>query len=76
MPTLDWLGKEKVINHHNDVPYRVLKRQYSFDEHGIHEEDNHSENMIVHRDNLEALKWMKFPKSIVCVAMALICIKL
>jgi hypothetical protein len=24
MPTLDWIGKDKVINHHNDVPYRVL----------------------------------------------------
>lgn len=24
MPTLDWIGKDKVINHHMDVPYRVL----------------------------------------------------
>ncbi|WIV13670.1 hypothetical protein [Proteiniborus sp. MB09-C3] len=24
MPTLNWIGKEKVINHHLDVPYRVL----------------------------------------------------
>ena len=30
MPTLEWIGKEKVINHHQDVPYRVLERQYSF----------------------------------------------
>ena len=26
MPTLEWIGKEKVINHHQDVPYRVLER--------------------------------------------------
>ena len=32
MPTLDWIGKDKVINHHLDVPYRVLERQYSFGE--------------------------------------------
>ena len=29
MPTLQWIGKEKVINHHLDVPYRVLDHQYS-----------------------------------------------
>ncbi len=56
MPTLDWIGKSKVINHHQDVPFRVLERQYSFDESGQHEEDNGSGNMIIHGDNLEALK--------------------
>ena len=56
MPTLEWIGKEKVINHHQEVPFRVLDRQYSFDEDGQHAEDNGSENMIIHGDNLEALK--------------------
>ena len=56
MPTLEWIGKEKVINHHQDVPYRVLERQYSYDEQGQHTEDNGSENMVIHGDNLEALK--------------------
>lgn len=56
MPTLDWIGKDKVINHHLDVPYRVLERQYSYDENGQHTEDNGSENMIIHGDNLSALK--------------------
>ena len=56
MPTLDWIGKDKVINHHQDVPYRVLERQYSFDQQGQHTEDNGSENMVIHGDNLEALK--------------------
>ena len=56
MPTLEWIGKEKVVNHHLDVPYRVLERKYSFDENGQHEEDNGSENMIIRGDNLEALK--------------------
>ncbi len=56
MPTLDWIGKNKVINHHQEVPYRVLDRKYSFDENGQHEEDNGSENMIIKGDNLEALK--------------------
>lgn len=45
MPTLDWIGKDKVINHHLDVPYRVLERVYSYDEKGLHNEDNDSENM-------------------------------
>lgn len=46
MPTLDWIGKDKVINHHKDVPYKVLERKYSFDESGMHKEDIHSNNMI------------------------------
>ena len=56
MPTLEWIGKDKVVNHHQEVPYRVLERQYSYDEVGQHAEDNGSENMIIHGDNLEALK--------------------
>lgn len=48
MPTLDWIGKDKVINHHMDVPYRVLDPQYEYGEPGG--------NMIIHGDNLSALK--------------------
>ena len=56
MPTLEWIGKSKVINHHQDVPFRVLERKYSFDKNGQHDEDNGSETMIIRGDNLEALK--------------------
>lgn len=56
MPTLEWIGKSKVINHHQEVPFRVLERKYSFDENGQHNEDNGSENMIIRGDNLKALK--------------------
>ena len=38
MPTLEWIGKDKVVNHHQEVPYRVLDRQYSYDEAGQHAE--------------------------------------
>ena len=44
MPELNWVGKDKVITHHLDVPYRVLDRQYSYDEHGQHDADNGSQN--------------------------------
>ena len=56
MPTLEWIGKDKVVNHHMEVPFRVLERKYSFDENGQHNEDNGSGNMIIRGDNLEALK--------------------
>ena len=56
MLTLEWIGKNKVVNHHQEVPFRVLERQYSFDEQGQHTENNDSENTIIHGDNLEALK--------------------
>ena len=34
MLTLEWIGKNKVVNHHQKGPFRVLERQYSFDEQG------------------------------------------
>lgn len=29
MPTLEWIGKDNVLNHHQEVPSRVLERRYS-----------------------------------------------
>lgn len=48
MPTLEWIGKEKVINHRQKISYRILRRQYSFDEQGQYTEDNGSPNMIIY----------------------------
>lgn len=58
MPTLHWIGKEKVINHHLDVPYRVLEHQYTFNAPMAKaiEAEGESGNKIIHGDNLEALK--------------------
>ena len=44
MPILQWIGKEKVVNHHLEVPCHELSRTYSFDEEGQKEKDNGSEN--------------------------------
>lgn len=57
MPTLTWIGKDKVVNHHHDVPYRVLEHQYGFrsEDEGDQSLTN-SGNKIIHGDNLEALK--------------------
>ena len=48
MPTLEWIGKEKVINHHQEVPFRILEKKYTYNA-------ENSENMIIHeydsRDN-------------------------
>lgn len=49
MPTLEWIGKEKVINHHQEVPFRVLDKKYTFNA-------DKSDNMIIHGDNMLALK--------------------
>ncbi|MCB0810643.1 MAG: site-specific DNA-methyltransferase, partial [Flavobacteriales bacterium] len=57
MPTLHWIGKDKVINHHRDVPYKVLEHQYGFTaEKGNGKQPTGSGNMVIHGDNLEALK--------------------
>ena len=55
MPTLHWIGKDKVINHHHDVPFKVLDHQYTFNGNSSTVIDA-SPNKIIHGDNLEALK--------------------
>lgn len=52
MPTLQWIGKEKVVNHHLDVPFRTLEKQYTYASEG----QDDGGNMIIHGDNLDALK--------------------
>ena len=56
MPTLHWIGKDKVINHHMDVPFKVLEHSYGFDNGTQTNQETKSGNKIIHGDNLEALK--------------------
>lgn len=57
MPTLHWIGKEKVVNHHQDVPFKVLEHKYGFDaSSGKLNQETGTGNKIIHGDNLEALK--------------------
>ena len=56
MPTLNWIGKDKVINHHMDVPYKILEHTYGFDNGKQSQKETNSGNKIIHGDNLEALK--------------------
>lgn len=56
MAVLNWIGKEKVINHHLDVPFRTLKHKYTYKDGDTLTDGTRSENKIIHGDNLEALK--------------------
>lgn len=51
MPTLNWIGKEAVVNHHQQVPFHLLKDvpDFACGEPG-------EGNLIVQGDNLVALK--------------------
>jgi site-specific DNA-methyltransferase (adenine-specific)/adenine-specific DNA-methyltransferase len=51
MPTLDWIGKKAVVNHHREVPYRLV---HCDGEHSAGDPD--AGNLLVQGDNLEALK--------------------
>jgi len=51
MPVLDWLGKNAVTNHHNQVPYRLVHCNGS-----LSSGDKDSGNLLVQGDNLVALK--------------------
>lgn len=55
MPTLTWIGKDKVVTHHHDVPFKVLDHQYTFSSGQSPPTEDHT-NKIIHGDNLEALK--------------------
>jgi len=51
MPTLDWIGKKAVINHHREVPYHLLRCDPK-----LSVGDPGSGNLLVEGDNLLALK--------------------
>ena len=51
MPVLDWIGKKAVVNHHREVPYRLLHCDKSKSA-----GDPDAGNILVQGDNLEALK--------------------
>lgn len=57
MPILTWIGKDKVVNHHQEVPYRILEHKYGFRADEVNDQSTtKSGNKIIHGDNLEALK--------------------
>lgn len=56
MPTLNWIGKDKIQKHHHEVAFRALEHKYGFNAQGQQEKPVDSENMIIHGDNLAALK--------------------
>jgi site-specific DNA-methyltransferase (adenine-specific)/adenine-specific DNA-methyltransferase len=51
MPTLNWIGKAAVVEHHKEVPFRLLKCRDDFSV-----GDPQAGNLLVQGDNLEALK--------------------
>lgn len=51
MPTLDWIGKEAVRQHHHEVPFHLLREVP-----GLGAGDPEAGNLIVKGDNLVALK--------------------
>ena len=61
------MGKEKVVNHHRDVPYRVLER---IPQKGVLDSTGSDcGNIIIHGDNLEALKALlpRFEGKVDCI---------
>lgn len=68
MPTLTWVGKDKVVNHHHDVPFRVLKAEQIFSA-PEGSPANSTDNRIIHGDNLEALKSLlpEFEGKVKCI---------
>jgi len=53
MPTLNWIGKEAVVRHHAEVPFRLLEEVPGL---SCPPPEGETENLIVQGDNLESLK--------------------
>ena len=51
MPTLNWIGKDAVVEHHRQVPTRLVECDPK-----LSTGDSDAENLLVEGDNLEALK--------------------
>ena len=68
MPTLHWVGKDKVKHHHRDVPYRVLNTDYDYQA-PADAPANSADNRIIRGDNLEALKSLlpEFEGKVKCI---------
>src|SRR5437868_3260442 len=64
MPTLNWIGKQAVVNHHHEVPFHLLK-----DVPELSCGDPGSGNLIVQGDNLVALKALLpyYAKQVKCI---------
>lgn len=54
MPTLDWIGKQAVRNHHAEVPFHLLRGDRD-----LSVGDSGSGNLLIQGDNLLALKALK-----------------
>lgn len=69
MPTLNWIGKDKIINHHQEVPYKVLNHEYGFSPLTPKGGISDCGNMIINGDNLEALKSLlpKYEGKVNCI---------
>ena len=53
MPTLDWLHRAAAFSVATQVPYRLLE---TVSHHGSSSPDKSTDNLLIHGDNLEALK--------------------
>ena len=70
MPTLNWIGKEAVITHHKDVPFRLLEMDEELSHKDtVNPENGYDENLIVQGDNLHALKALlpKYAGKVKCI---------
>ncbi|HMY97573.1 MAG TPA: site-specific DNA-methyltransferase, partial [Pseudomonadales bacterium] len=66
MPTLNWIGKQAVVKHHKEVPFRLLEPLPGLSlpspagrgagGEGAYAERVRGDNLIVQGDNLHALK--------------------
>jgi len=57
MPVLTWIGKDKVVNHDKELPFRVLKKNKDLSE------GENSENLLVEGDDAKNIGVDKFSKT-------------
>ena len=65
MPTLDFKGKQHIYAHHLTIPYRAIE----VDENHSYNSNGTNDNLIIHGDNLHALKALlpRYANRIKCI---------
>lgn len=62
MPTLNFIGKEQIVNHHKEVEFYFLDKKYTYSNNqnttslNDNLQNNSQNNMLIHGDNLLVLK--------------------
>jgi len=68
MPELSWIGKDKVVNHDKELPYRVLKANQKL---SVGDKSDHYSNRLQFFTRSDLAEYKHFPRPLPDAFLAL-----